>query len=134
MGALTITLMLAVILIPLFYALYYFGILGTRVTASWFCADISLPTRWEGSHGGTSGFMRRRFAVFKKYRQLSVETETNSGTIECEVKGPDGSLLSPASGAYGRNASYLVDVSQYKRCTITLRMKHFNGRFRIILQ
>lgn len=127
-------LTIACILAPLFYALYYFGILGTRVTASWFRADISLPTRWEGSHAGTSGYMRRRFAVFKKYRQLSVETETNSGTIECEVNGPDGSTLSPVSGSYGRNASYLVDVSRYKHCTVTLRMKQFNGQFRITLQ
>lgn len=127
-------LLLACILLPVCYTLYYFGILGTRVTASWFLAGISLPTRWEGSTAGTSGFIRRRFAVFRKYRQLSVETETNSGAIECEVKGPDGSILTPVSGAYSLDAAYLLDISQYKYGTVTLRMKRFNGRFCITLQ
>ena len=127
-------LIAACVLLPLIYALYYFGLLITRVTASWFHGDVSLPTRWEGSILGTTGFMRRNFAVFQRYQHLSVETETNSGAIECEVKGPDGSLLSPVSGSYGRDASYLIDVSQYRRCSVTLKMERFDGHFRITLQ
>lgn len=127
-------LVMACILLPLIYALYYFGILVTRATASWLHADLSLPTRWEGSTLGTTGLMRRNFAVFRQYRQLSIETETNSGVIECEVRGPDGSLLSPASGFFGRDASCLIDVSQYRRCAVTLKMEQFNGRYRITLQ
>ena len=127
-------LIAACVLLPLIYALYYFGILITRVTASWFHGDVSLPTRWEGSILGTTGFMRRNFAVFQRYQHLSVETETSSGAIECEVKGPDGSLLSPVSGSYGRDASFLIDVSQYRRCTVTIKMEQFNGRYRITLQ
>lgn len=127
-------LILACVLTPLIYALYYFGFLITRAGVSWFRADLSLPTRWEGSTGGTTGFMRRNFAVFRKYRKLSIKTETNSGAIECEVRGPDGSPLSPASGFYGRDASFLIDVSAYKRCTVTLRMEQFHGRFCITLQ
>lgn len=116
-------LTLACILLPLFYALYYFGILVTKAGISLFRADISLPARWEGNTTETTGFMRRNFAVFKKRRQLSIETETNSGAIECEVKGPDGSTLPPVSGTYGRDASFLIDVSPYRRCTVTLRMR-----------
>ena len=127
-------LVIACILLPLIYALYYFGILVTRATASWFRADLSLPARWEGSTVGTTGLMRRNFAVFRRYRQLSIETETNSGTIECEVRGPDGSILPLVSGSYGRDASFLIDVSQHRRCTVTLKMKQFNGRYRITLQ
>ena len=127
-------LVLACVLVPLIYALYYYGILITRVTASWFRADFSFPTRWEGSILGTTGFMRRNFAVFRRYQYLSVETETNSGAIECEVRGPDGSILSPSSGSYGRDASYLIDVSQYRRCSVMLKMEQFAGHFRITLQ
>ena len=127
-------LIIACILLPLVYALYYFGIIGTRVTASWFHSEISLPTRWEGSSAGTSGYMRRRFAKFRKYQQLSIETETSLGAIECEVNGSDGSALPPVSASYGQDVSSLVDVSQYKHCTVTLRMKQFHGRFRITLQ
>ena len=127
-------LVLACVLVPLIYALYYFGILVTRATASWFRADLSLPTRWEGNTLGTTGLMRRNFAVFQQYQQLSIETETNSGAIDCEVKGPDGALLSPASGSYGRDVSFLIDVSRYRRCSVTLKMEQFCGRFRITLQ
>lgn len=127
-------LIIACILLPLMYVLNYFGILVTKATASWFHAGLSLPTRWEGRTLGTSGFIRRNFVVFKQYHQLSVETETNSGMIECEVRGPDGSRLSPVSGSYGRNASFLIDVSQYKRCAVMLKMEQFNGHFRITLQ
>ena len=124
----------ACVLLPLVYVLYYFGILVTQATASWFRADISLPTRWEGRTLGTTGLMRRNFSVFRRYQQLSIETETNSGAIECEVRGPDGSLLSPASGSYGRDASFLIDVSQYRRCAVTLKMRQFDGHFRVTLQ
>ena len=134
MKSLWIVLVIVCILLPLIYALYYYGILITRVTASWFRSDVSLPTRWEGNILGTTGFMSRNFAVFKRCQQLSIETETNSGVIECEVRGPDGARLSPASGSYGRDASYLIDVSQYRRCAVTLKMKQFNGRFRITLE
>ena len=127
-------LVIACILPPLFYILYYFGFLVTRATVSRIRAELSLPARWEGSTLGTTGFMRRNFAVFRRYRQLSIETETNSGAIECEVKGPDGSLLSPVSGSYGRDTSFLIDVSQYRRCTVTLKMEQFNGRYRVTLQ
>lgn len=127
-------LIIACILLPLIYALNYFGILVTRVTASWFRADLSLPTRWEGRTLGTTGLIRRNFFVFKQYQQLSVETETDSGAVECEVRGPDSSLLSPVSGTYGRNASLLIDVSRYRRCAVTLKMERFSGRFRITLQ
>ena len=127
-------LILACVLPPLFYALYYFGFLVTRATASWFRADLSLPARWEGSTLGTTGLMRRNFAVFRRYQQLSIETETNSGSIECEVRAPDGSILPPVSGSYGRNASFLIDVSQYRRCAVTLKMEQFSGRYRITLQ
>lgn len=134
MKSLWTILVIACILLPLLYVLNYYGILITRVTASWFRGDVSLPTRWEGNMLGTTGFMRRNFAVFKRCQQLSIETETNSGSIECTVNGPDGSLLSPVSGTYGRDASFLIDVSQYKRCAVTLNMKQFDGRFRITLQ
>ena len=127
-------LVIACILVPLVYALYYFGILVTRATASMFRAEFSFPARWEGRTVGTTGYMRRNFAVFQRYQQLSIETETNSGVIECEVKGPDGALLSPVSGSYGRDASCLFNVSQYRRCTVTLKMNQFNGCFHITLQ
>lgn len=127
-------LAIACILIPLLYVLYYFGILVTRATTSWLRAELSLPTRWEGSTLGTTGFMRRNFAVFRRCQYLFVETETNSGTIECEARRPDGSLLSPVSGSYGRDASFRIDVSQYRRFAVTLKMKQFNGRFRVTLQ
>ena len=127
-------LIIACVLPPLFYALYYFGFLVTRATASWLRADLSLPARWEGSTLGTTGLMRRNFAVFRRYQYLSIETETDSGSIECEVMGPDGSLLSPASGSYGRDASFLIDVSQFRRCSVTLKLEQFNGRYRVTLQ
>ena len=127
-------LIIACVLPPLLYALYYFGILVTRATASMFRAELSFPARWEGRTVGTTGFMRRNFAVFQRYQHISIETETDSGTIECEVREPDGSLLPPASGSYGRDASFLIDVSQYRRCTVTLKMEQFNGRYRITLQ
>ena len=127
-------LVIVCILLPMFYFLNYFGILVTKATASWFRADLSLPTRWEGSTLGTTGMMCRNFAVFRRYQYLSVETETNSGAIECEVRGPDGSILSPSSGSYGRDASYLIDVSLYRRCSVMMKMEQFAGHFRITLQ
>ena len=127
-------LTIACILLPLFYVLNYFGILVTRATASWLRAELSLPTRWEGSTLGTTGFLRRNFAVFQRYQHLSIETETSSGSIECEVKGADGSLLPPVSGSYGRDASFLIDVGRHRRCAVTLKMEQFAGHFRITLQ
>ena len=121
-------------LILLFYALYYFGFAVTQAGIKCFGATLSLPIRWEGTVAGMSGFMRRNFAIFRKYSALSVEIETNSGLLDFEVKAPDGSTLSPASGAYGRDGSFLIDVSQFRRCSVTLRMDHFNGKFRIALQ
>lgn len=134
MNPLYVTAIVLLCLIPLFYALYYFGIMGTRVTANWFLADLSLPTRWEGKSAGTTGLMRRNFAVFKKYSVLAVEYETTSGSIQVEVHSPDGSILSPASGSYGRDGSIRIDVSRLKRCSVTLRMEQFYGSFRIALQ
>ena len=134
MSPLYVTAIVLLCLIPLFYVLYYFGILVTRATASWFRADLSLPTRWEGKSAGTTGLMRRNFAVFRKYSALAVEYETSSGSIQVEVKAPDGSVLSPASGVYGQEGSILIDVSQLRRCAVTLRMERFQGSFRIALQ
>ena len=94
----SIALILAVILIPLCYALYYFGLLTSHATFAVFRASCSLPTRWEGKIADTTGFMRRNFVVFPKYSALSVDVETTSGTMEFEVRGPDGVLLSPVSG------------------------------------
>ena len=134
MNPIYITAIVILCLIPLFYALYYFGIMVTRVTASWFLTHLSLPTRWEGESAGTTGLIRRNFAVFRKYSTLAVEYETNSGSIQVEVRAPDGSILSPASGVYGRDGSILIDVSQLKRCSVMLRMERFKGNFRIALQ
>lgn len=129
-----IILILLLILIPLMGVLYYFGIAVTRVCFDWFTASFSLPTRWEGKFEGTSGFFRRNFVVFPKYSALAVEIKTNFGSLDFEVKAPDGSMLSPASGVYGRDVSILIDVGHLKRCSVALRMNHFNGQFRIALQ
>lgn len=130
----SIALILAVILIPLCYALYCFGLLTSHATFAVFRASCSLPTRWEGKIADTTGFMRRNFVVFPKYSALSVDVETTSGTLEFEVRGPDGVLLSPVSGHYGRDASLLIDVSQVRRCSVSLRMDRFHGMFRVALQ
>lgn len=127
------TLALLLIFLLLMGGLYYFGIATTRVGCGCF-VDFSFPTRWEGQFQGTSGLLRRNFVVFKKYTKLLIEIETNSGTIDFDVKGSDNSTLSPASGVYGRDISVLVDVSHFKRCSVALRMQHFNGRFHIALQ
>lgn len=127
-------LILLLILIPLIGALHYFGIAVTRVCFGWFTVSFSLPTRWEGKFQGTSGFFRRNFMVFRKYSALTVKIDTYSGTLDFEAKAPDGSMLSPASGVYGRDASILIDVSHLKRCSVALRMDHFSGQFRIALQ
>ena len=127
-------LILAVSFIPLVLILYYFGFGVTRAGIFILNASYSLPTRWEGKLSDASGYMRRNFAVFKKYSVLSVEIETNSGTIDVELKAPDGSILSPVSGACGRDARLLFDVSHLKRCSIALRIDHFSGAFRITLQ
>lgn len=81
-----------------------------------------------------AGFMRRNFVIFKQFSALAVEIETAFGALEFEVKAPDGTLLSPASIFYGRDASVRIDVSQLRRCTVTLRMDHFSGTFHIALQ
>lgn len=121
-------------LIPLFFVLYHLGFLITRVTASWFHAYLSLPTRWEGKSAGMTGLMRRNFVIFKKYRSLAIEIETNSGSLDFEVRALDGSTLPPVSGIYGRDTSVLIDVGGLKRCSVTLKMEHFNGQFHIALQ
>lgn len=125
----------AVILIPLSYLLYYFGIgFTSKACFAVFHADCSLPTHWKGTFLDASGYMRRNFLIFKKFSKLAIEIESTSGTMGFEVKDPDGSILSPLSGTYGRNASVLLDVSRFKRCSVTLRMDHFNGNFHIALQ
>lgn len=134
MGVFWNLLVIICILVPVIYALYYFGFLVTRAGASWFRADISLPIRWEGKTAGTTGFQRRNFAVFRGYSVLAVEVETDSGALEFEVKTPDGSILSPASGVYGRDARVLFDVGQYRHCAVMLNMVQFSGHFRITLQ
>ena len=135
MEPLKITLILVVILLPLCCILYYFGIgFTSKACVSVFHADYSFPTRWEGKFQDTSGYMHRNFVIFKKYSALFVEIGTASGTLDVEVRGPDGSILSPASGIYGQDASVLVNVSQFKLCSVTLRMDHFSGRFHIALQ
>lgn len=130
-----IWLIVAAILVPLCYILYYFGI-GFTSSAGFavFRASYSLPTRWTGKLMDSSGYMRRNFVVFQKYSALSIEVETDSGALDFEVKGPDGSTLSPASGAYGRDSSFVIDLSRVKRCSITLRTDHFCGAFHIALQ
>lgn len=123
-----------IVLLLLFYLLHYFGIAVTRAGFSWFRADLSLPTRWTGTFHGSSGILRRNFVAFRRFRQLRVEVETASGSLEFEVNTPDGSPLSPASGAYGRDACALFDLDGLRRCSVTLRMDRFSGRFRVELQ
>lgn len=112
--------------------LYYLGIATTRIGCGCFI-DFSFPTRWEGQIQGTSGLLHRNFVVFKKYSKLLIEIQTNSGTIDFDVRGSDGSTLSPASGTYGPDVSVLMDVSRFKRCSVALRMQRFNGKFSILL-
>lgn len=127
-------LILLLITIPPLCILYYFGIATTRTACGLFIGGFSSPAHWDGKLLGASGLMRRNFVIFKQYSALAIQTETNSGTLEFEVTGPDGSILSPASRAYGRDASALIDVSSLKRCSVTLRMYQFNGAFHIMLQ
>lgn len=129
-----IALMLAAIFIPLTIILYYCGFGVTKAGVFILNASYSLPTRWEGKMSNAAGFMRRNFVIFKQFSALAVEIETAFGALEFEVKAPDGTLLSPASGFYGRDASVRIDVSQLRRCTVTLRMDHFSGTFHIALQ
>lgn len=124
----------ACVLIPLFYALFYFGLAVTQAGIKCFGATCSLPVRWEGRLAGMSGFMRRNFVIFKRYHTLAIEIEAASGSLDFEVNTPDGLTLSPASGACGRNASVLIDVSGFRRCSVTLSMSHFSGAFRVALQ
>lgn len=134
MGILWKLLIIPCILVLVIYALYYFGILVIRTGASWFRADISLPTRWEGKSAGTTGFQQRNFVFFRSCSALSIDIETVSGTLEFEVKAPDGSPLSPASGVFGRDVRVLFDIEPYNRCTVALKMLQFNGHFRVTLQ
>ena len=129
-----IALIVAVIVISLVWILYYLGFFVTKAGIFIFIASRSLPTRWEGRTSDASGYMRRNFVVSKRYSALCVEIETASGSMGFEVKAPDGSRLSPASGAYGRDRSILIDVSRLKRCLVTLQMDHFSGTFHIALQ
>lgn len=129
-----LVLILAVIFVPLVLILYYFGFGVTRAGVFILNASYSLPTRWEGKLSDASGYLRRNFVVFKKYSTLSVEAETASGAIDVQVKAPDSSVLSPVSGAYGRDASLLFDVSRLRRCSVALHTDHFSGNFRITLQ
>lgn len=129
-----IVLILAVIFIPLILVLYYFGIGVTKAGIFIVNASYSLPARWEGKLSDASGYMRRNFVVFKKYSALSIAVETASGGLEFEVKGPDGTPLSPSSCIYGRDRSFLIDLSGVKRCAVNLRADHFSGTFRITLQ
>ncbi len=133
MEPLTIPLFAAVTLIPVFYVLWYFGIAVTRVGFSWFRASLSLPARWEGKLSGSSGLMRRNFVILKGCSTLSIEIVSISGAMAFEINAPDGSVLSPASGSYGRDAALLFDVSHLKRCSVTLYVEDFNGSFRITL-
>lgn len=130
-----LALVLALVFIPLVLILYHFGF-GVTTRAGIFVlnASCSLPTRWEGRLSGATGYMRRNFAVFKRYSKLCLEYESASGSMEFEVKAPDGSVLSPTSGAYGRDAAFLIDVSRIRRCSVALHMDHFSGSFRITLQ
>lgn len=73
MEILKITLMLAVILVSLFYILNYFGFLVIKSGICLFSAHYSFPTRWEGKYSEMSGFLRRNFVVFKNYSVLSIE-------------------------------------------------------------
>ena len=135
MEAWKIISVIAVILVLLGCLLYYFGIgFTSRACVSVFRANYSVPTRWEGKFLDTTGYVRRNFVIFKKYSKLLVEVETTSGTLDFKAKGPDGSILSPSSGVYGWNTSVLIDVSQIKRCSVMLKMDHFNGNFHIALQ
>lgn len=128
-----IVLILLLSFLLLMSGLYYLGIAITRIGCGCFF-DFSFPSRWEGRLQGTSGLMRRNFVIFKNYSKLLIEIETNSGTIDFDVRGSDGSSLPPASAAYGRDLSVLIDVSRFKRCSVALRMQHFNGEFHIALQ
>lgn len=127
-------LIAAVVLIPVFYALWYFGIAVTRAGFSWFHAGYSLPARWEGTLSDASGLMGRNFVVFRKYSALSIEIETNSGAMQFQVKTSDGRVLSPASGSYGADARVLFDLSAVRRCRVQLQAAGFSGAFRITLQ
>lgn len=129
-----IALILAVIFIPLVLILYYFGFGVTKAGIFILNASYSLPTRWEGKFSDAGGFMRRNFVIFKRYSALAVGIETASGSIEVEIMAPDGSRLSPVSGSYGQDAGLLFDVSRLKHCSVSLRMDHFSGSFRIALQ
>ena len=127
-------LIVAVIVIPLVWVLYYLGFAVTKAGFFLFIASRSLPTRWEGRTSDASGYMRRNNVESKRNSALSGENQTASGSMANEVEAPDGSRLSPASGTYGRDRSILIDVSRLKRCSVTLRMDHFSGAFHIALQ
>lgn len=129
-----IALIMAVIFIPLALILYYLGFGVTKAGVFILNASYSLPTRWEGRLSDASGHIRRNFVIFKKCSALRVEIETVSGSLELEVRAPDGSPLVPASGIHGQNASVLLDVGHLNRCSAALRMDHFSGSFRITLQ
>lgn len=133
MKPLKLLLALAVILIPLFYALNYFGLLVVKAGVSLFGAHYSLPTRWEGKYSGTTGFMRRNFVVFRNYSALTIEAETITGALQFEVNTPDGTPLFSDSGSYTQNRSVPIDVGQFKHCSVTVRMERFNGQFRVAL-
>ena len=124
-------LIVLLIVLPLFWALHYFGFLVTRMGVSILSVYTSLPTHWEGHFDSSTLFLRRNFVTWGKYQMLSIQSDAEVGTIEFEVKTPNGNILSPA---YSTNDSTLFDVSGLKRCSVTLQMDHFRGSFFITLQ
>lgn len=126
-----VLLLLAATFIPLFLAMYYFGLLVVK-SGTYFGSAAGTPSKLWGNYRYLSGYVSKNFRISDKYSALSIQMEPAAGSADVEVLDQNGNVLHSwkACGHFTRE----VSCRDLKRCKVRITSRNFAGKFLVALQ
>ncbi len=132
MEALQTALLLAVVLIPFFLVLDYFGLMVIKSGYRGVGNTMGTPTKFRGEYRNLCGSVSKRFRIAGKYTTLSLRLEAGSGSASVEILGPNRIAL--YSWPFCSSLSEQIDCRNWTHCTVRITSENFCGKFDISLQ
>ena len=131
MEALKTLLLLAVVMVPSFFALHRLGFLVVKSGSFWGGA-MGTPTRFWGNYRHLCGSVSKRFRISPKHSVLSLQLEADSGNANIEILLPGSAAL--YSWHFCTSLLEQVDCREIGNCTVRVTSENFAGKFQVSLE
>lgn len=130
MEALKAALLLTVVLVPLFLALNYFGLLVVR-SGTFFGGATGSLTVFQGKYQRLCGSVSKNFWISSKYHTMSIQVEPVSGSAGVEIRDAKGLVLYAWKACLPLERE--INCRELRRCKVRITSQDFAGKFLIAL-